>query len=155
MDPLIISKLNEAQRRGTQTSRNTNILMSLTPNANQLSSTLLSYHFKFLLVQVRYKQYDSYVVSMGLGSGKTHVLTCRVAFLILDHGIAPSSICCLTFTNKAASEMRHRLKTLVGNEKCAALKMGTFHALCARFLRSHGERIDVKTNFAVCDADQS
>lgn len=66
----------------------------------------------------------------------------------------PSSICAVTFTNKAANEMRERLTNLVG-EKCTRdVKMGTFHGLCAMFLRKHGNEVGLKPNFTICDADE-
>ncbi|KDQ59189.1 hypothetical protein JAAARDRAFT_655375 [Jaapia argillacea MUCL 33604] len=83
------------------------------------------------------------------------VLTTRVAHLILHHNISPSSICAVTFTNKAAKEMRERLKKLIGKDGVAQLKMGTFHALCAKFLRVYAELIGLAGNFTVCDADES
>src|ERR1700685_1430475 len=71
----------------------------------------------------------------GPGSGKTKVLTSRIAYLILHHSLPPSSICAVTFTNKAAKEMRERLERLIGKERTGQVRMGTFHALCAGFLR--------------------
>lgn len=68
----------------------------------------------------------------GPGSGKTRVLTCRVANLIINHQIPPSSICAVTFTNKAAGEMRARLTRLVGSGQTSQLVIGTFHAICAK-----------------------
>ncbi|KAK7463908.1 ATP-dependent DNA helicase srs2 [Stygiomarasmius scandens] len=91
----------------------------------------------------------------GPGSGKTKVLTSRIAHLILQHNLAPSSICAVTFTNKAANEMKERLTKLIGKEKAAELKMGTFHALCALFLRKYSKSIGLEANFTVCDAEES
>ncbi|QRV94824.1 UvrD-like helicase carboxy-terminal domain protein [Ceratobasidium sp. AG-Ba] len=70
----------------------------------------------------------------GPGSGKTRVLTCRVANLIITHSLAASSICAVTFTNKAATEMRVRLNRLVGAAETAKLVIGTFHAICAKYV---------------------
>ncbi|KAJ3478605.1 hypothetical protein NLI96_g9642 [Meripilus lineatus] len=91
----------------------------------------------------------------GPGSGKTKVLTSRIAYLISHHRIRPSSICAVTFTNKAANEMRERLTKLIGKEKTEAIKLGTFHALCARFLRKHYKVVGLEGNFTVCDSDES
>ncbi|THV07389.1 UvrD-helicase-domain-containing protein [Dendrothele bispora CBS 962.96] len=91
----------------------------------------------------------------GPGSGKTKVLTSRIAYLILQHGMAPSSICAVTFTNKAANEMKERLTKLIGKEKAGELRMGTFHALCALFLRKYSKSIGLEGNFTVCDAEES
>jgi len=78
------------------------------------------------------------VVFAGAGSGKTRVITFRVAHLISEHGVAPWRILAVTFTNKAAGEMRQRLLDLLG-EQGSAVQVGTFHATCARLLRRHGE----------------
>ncbi|KAG9121225.1 hypothetical protein FRC07_002907, partial [Ceratobasidium sp. 392] len=91
----------------------------------------------------------------GPGSGKTRVLTCRVANLIITHSLPPQSICAVTFTNKAAAEMRVRLTRLVGAAETAKLVIGTFHAICANFLRKYGNSIGLATNFSICDADES
>ncbi|OBZ72374.1 ATP-dependent DNA helicase PcrA [Grifola frondosa] len=91
----------------------------------------------------------------GPGSGKTKVLTSRIAHLIAHHALPPSSICAVTFTNKAAGEMRARLATLIGEERTSQVRMGTFHALCAAFLRRHARRVGLEGNFTVCDADES
>lgn len=87
-------------------------------------------------------------------SGKTKVLTSRIAHLILNHNTPPSSICAVTFTNKAAKEMRERLIRLIGKEKTSELRMGTFHALCALFLRKYPQNVGVEANFTVCDTDE-
>ncbi|KAI0259900.1 P-loop containing nucleoside triphosphate hydrolase protein [Gloeopeniophorella convolvens] len=91
----------------------------------------------------------------GPGSGKTKVLTSRIAYLILRHAITPSSVCAVTFTNKAANEMKERLQHLIGKEKTRQLKMGTFHALCAQFLRKHGKLVGIGENFTICDTSES
>ncbi|KZT51747.1 P-loop containing nucleoside triphosphate hydrolase protein [Calocera cornea HHB12733] len=89
----------------------------------------------------------------GPGSGKTRVLTSRVAHFILHHRILPQHICCVTFTNKAANEMRERLVKLVGPENTGRLVMGTFHALCAKYLRKYGQVIGLESNFSIVDTD--
>ncbi|KAI0784570.1 P-loop containing nucleoside triphosphate hydrolase protein [Abortiporus biennis] len=91
----------------------------------------------------------------GPGSGKTKVLTSRIAHLITHHSMNPSSICAVTFTNKAANEMKERLTKLLGREKTQQIQMGTFHALCAKFLRKHATLVGLEGNFTVCDADES
>lgn len=82
------------------------------------------------------------------------VLTSRIAHLILNCHIPPPAICAVTFTNKAANEMRERLTKLLGKTQVAQLKMGTFHSLCARFLRKYSKLVDVPENFTVCDASE-
>ncbi|KIK63032.1 hypothetical protein GYMLUDRAFT_41333 [Collybiopsis luxurians FD-317 M1] len=91
----------------------------------------------------------------GPGSGKTKVLTSRIAHLILQHHLPPSSICAVTFTNKAANEMKERLTKVIGKEQTAQVRMGTFHALCALFLRKYARSIGLEGNFTVCDAEES
>ncbi|TFK20286.1 P-loop containing nucleoside triphosphate hydrolase protein [Coprinopsis marcescibilis] len=91
----------------------------------------------------------------GPGSGKTRVLTSRIAHLILNCHLPPMSICAVTFTNKVANETKERLMKLIGKEKTAQLKMGTFHSLCARFLRKYPKQANVPDNFTVCDAAES
>lgn len=82
------------------------------------------------------------------------VLTTRIAYLILVHKIPPWAICAVTFTNKAANEMRERLTKLIGKPSTKQLKMGTFHALCARFLRQHATLVGLSENFTILDADE-
>ncbi|KAF9243513.1 ATP-dependent DNA helicase pcra [Melanogaster broomeanus] len=91
----------------------------------------------------------------GPGSGKTRVLTSRIAYLILHHGMDPSSICAVTFTNKAANEMRTRLIKILGKNRTDDIKLGTFHAICALFLRKHGHLVGLERNFTICDTDES
>ncbi|KAK7061228.1 ATP-depentend DNA [Favolaschia claudopus] len=91
----------------------------------------------------------------GPGSGKTKALTSRIAHLILHHSLPPSSICAVTFTNKAASEMRQRLGVLIGKQRTAEVRMGTFHASCALFLRKFSKVVGIEPNFTVCDAEES
>ena len=90
------------------------------------------------------------VVFAGAGSGKTRVITFRVAQLIAAHDVAPWRILAVTFTNKAAGEMRERLSSLLG-EQGQAVHVGTFHATCARLLRGHGESSGVSKDFTIYD----
>ncbi|MGB5548397.1 MAG: UvrD-helicase domain-containing protein, partial [Polyangiales bacterium] len=90
------------------------------------------------------------VVFAGAGSGKTRVITFRVAQLIATHDVAPWRILAVTFTNKAAGEMRERLLSLLG-EQGAAVQVGTFHATCARLLRRYGESSGLSKDFTIYD----
>ncbi|MDP9348733.1 MAG: UvrD-helicase domain-containing protein, partial [Gemmatimonadota bacterium] len=91
------------------------------------------------------------LVLAGAGSGKTRVLTTRIANLVEEHGVDPASILALTFTNKAAGEMRERIRKLLGREP-AGMWMGTFHAIGARILRRHATRLGWTPSFVIYDA---
>lgn len=93
------------------------------------------------------------LVLAGPGSGKTRVLTYRVAYLLEEIRLPPYNILAVTFTNKAAREMRTRLATLVGEDKLRDLTIGTFHAICARFLRRDGETVGLAPGFVIFDDD--
>ncbi len=90
------------------------------------------------------------VVFAGAGSGKTRVITHRVAQLIQARGVAPWRILAVTFTNKAARELRERLEKLVPGQ-ASSLWVGTFHAVCARLLRAHAEACGVRKDFVIYD----
>ncbi len=92
------------------------------------------------------------LVLAGAGSGKTRVIVHKMARL-LQAGYAPSQIAAITFTNKAAAEMRERAKALVGGRAAKPLAISTFHSLGVRILRSHGERVGLKANFSILDSD--
>lgn len=93
------------------------------------------------------------LVLAGPGSGKTRVLTQRVAYLIQDMNIRPYQILAVTFTNKAANEMRSRVEDLLGEAVGGSLWIGTFHAICGRILRREAEHLPVNNNFVIIDAD--
>ncbi len=94
------------------------------------------------------------MIIAGAGSGKTRVLTFRIAHLIMAEGVDPFNIMALTFTNKAAKEMRHRIEGIVGNE-ARNLWMGTFHSVFARILRIEAHHIGYQSNFTIYDTDDS
>ena len=94
------------------------------------------------------------MIIAGAGSGKTRVLTNRIAYLISHHQIDPFNIMSLTFTNKAAAQMRERIEGVVGNE-ARNLWMGTFHAVFARMLRAEASRLGYPGNFTIYDTDDS
>src|SRR5688572_1749495 len=91
------------------------------------------------------------LVFAGAGSGKTRVITYRIANLVACARVPPYRILAVTFTNKAAQEMRHRVASLLGDEIGKDLWVGTFHATCAKLLRSHGAAIGVPRGFLIYD----
>jgi DNA helicase-2/ATP-dependent DNA helicase PcrA len=93
------------------------------------------------------------LVLAGPGSGKTRVLTQRIAYLIGYQGVRPYQMLAVTFTNKAAREMEHRVQDLLGEEMTRGLLLGTFHSTCARILRRESERLPVNGDFVIFDAD--
>lgn len=94
------------------------------------------------------------LVVAGAGSGKTRVLTYKIAYLI-DKGFKPWNILALTFTNKAAKEMRERIMQLVGSERVRGLQMGTFHSVFAHILRFEASRIGYRSSFTIYDETDS
>jgi len=94
------------------------------------------------------------MVIAGAGSGKTRVLTYRIAYM-LNQGIDPFNILALTFTNKAAREMKSRIMDLVGSTEGRNVWMGTFHSIFARILRIEGHRLGYPSNFTIYDTDDS
>ena len=94
------------------------------------------------------------MVIAGAGSGKTRVLTYRIAYL-MEKGVDPFSILALTFTNKAAREMKERIGLIVGESKAKTLWMGTFHSIFARILRSEADYLGYSSNFSIYDTQDS
>ena len=94
------------------------------------------------------------MVIAGAGSGKTRVLTYRIAYL-MEMGVDPFSILSLTFTNKAAREMKSRISQIVGESESKSLWMGTFHSIFARILRSESELLGYSSNFTIYDTQDS
>ena len=94
------------------------------------------------------------LVLAGAGSGKTRVLTYRIAYLIEEQGVSPWSILAITFTNKAAKEMRERIEALLPG-RTQGMWVSTFHAMCVRILRTHAERLGYSKNFTIYDTDDT
>ncbi|MBQ9580239.1 MAG: UvrD-helicase domain-containing protein, partial [Lachnospiraceae bacterium] len=94
------------------------------------------------------------LILAGAGSGKTRVLTNRTAYLIEEKGVDPYNILAITFTNKAAAEMRRRINELVGHG-AEAIWISTFHSCCVRILRRFADRIGYDTSFTIYDTDDS
>src|SRR4051794_28288607 len=92
------------------------------------------------------------LVLAGAGTGKTRVLTTRFAHILLTKRAFPNQILAVTFTNKAAREMRERIAAILG-APAEGLWLGTFHALCARMLRRHAEHVGLSSNFSILDTD--
>ena len=98
------------------------------------------------------------MILAGAGSGKTKTLTHRIAYLLSENGVSPYEILAVTFTNKAAGEMRERVAKLLGksgNDRSFMPFLGTFHAICVRILREEAENIGISRNFAIFDQTDS
>src|ERR1044072_2441006 len=94
------------------------------------------------------------MIVAGAGSGKTKVLTTRIAHLMAN-GVDSFNILALTFTNKAAAEMKERVEKILGNTEARNLYIGTFHSVFARILRAEAPRIGYPNNFTIYDTDDS
>src|SRR3979409_1823572 len=95
------------------------------------------------------------MIIAGAGSGKTKVLTTRITHLMAEHKIDSFNILALTFTNKAAAEMKERIEKILGNTEARNLYIGTFHSVFARILRAEGPKIGYPHNFTIYDTDDS
>ena len=105
------------------------------------------------LEAVKHTEGPSMVIA-GAGSGKTRVLTFRIAYLI-ENGVDPFNILALTFTNKAAREMKGRIADIIGESEAKNISMGTFHSVFARILRHHSDKIGYPSNFTIYDTQDS
>src|SRR3954447_23199094 len=94
------------------------------------------------------------LVVAGAGSGKTRVLTRRIAYLLAERGVHPGEIMAITFTNKAAAEMRDRVAALVGR-RANAMWVSTFHSMCVRILRREAKTLDMSSSFSIYDSDDT
>ena len=95
------------------------------------------------------------LIVAGAGSGKTRVLTHRIAYLLAERGVSPAEILAITFTNKAAGEMATRVAQLVGDRRARAMWVMTFHSACVRILRREAKRFGYPQNFSIYDAADS
>jgi len=93
------------------------------------------------------------LVVAGAGSGKTRVLTSRLAYILKQKKAWPNQILCVTFTNKAAKEMRDRVIKILGGKENSLPWLGTFHSISVKFLRRHAEAVGLKSNFTILDTD--
>ena len=93
------------------------------------------------------------LIVAGAGSGKTRVLTTKLAYIISQKKAWPNQILCVTFTNKAAKEMQNRVLNFIKGENSAVPWLGTFHSISVKFLRRHAEAIGFKSNFTILDTD--
>src|SRR5882757_7694095 len=95
------------------------------------------------------------MIIAGAGSGKTKVLTTRITHLMAEHKIDSFNILALTFTNKAAAEMKERVERVLGNTEARNLYIGTFHSVFARILRSEAPKLGYPSNFTIYDTDDA
>ena len=93
------------------------------------------------------------LVVAGAGSGKTRVLTSKLAYILKQKKAWPNQILCVTFTNKAAKEMRDRVIKILGGKENSLAWLGTFHSISVKFLRRHAEAVGLKSNFTILDTD--
>ena len=95
------------------------------------------------------------LVLAGAGSGKTRVLTYRIATLIENHDVAPWEILAITFTNKAADELKDRIERMLGPEAAADIWASTFHSACGRILRRDADKLGYRNSFTIYDTSDS
>ena len=93
------------------------------------------------------------LIVAGAGSGKTKVLTSRIANIIIEKKAFPNQILAVTFTNKAAKEMQSRVSNLLGSSAVGLSWLGTFHSICAKLLRKHALAANLNSNFTIIDTD--
>ena len=94
------------------------------------------------------------LIVAGAGSGKTKVLTTRIANIIKEKKAYPNQILAVTFTNKAAKEMQIRVSKILGSSAIELSWLGTFHSICAKILRKHASAANLNSNFTIIDTDQ-
>ena len=92
------------------------------------------------------------LIVAGAGSGKTKVLTSRIAHIIKQKKAYPNQILAVTFTNKAAKEMQSRVSSILGSSATGLSWLGTFHAICAKLLRKHASAVNLNSNFTIINA---
>ena len=133
-----------------------NKLSNLAGNEQNINNNLYSKSFFSDLNENQKSAVDSLdgplLVLSGAGTGKTRVLTARLANLIHSGKAKPWNILAVTFTNKAAREMRFRLESLIGSN-ANSLWLGTFHSIAARILRQNAELVDLNANFTIINPD--
>ena len=93
------------------------------------------------------------LIVAGAGSGKTKVLTSRIAHIIAEKKAYPNQILSVTFTNKAAKEMQSRVSKILGASATGLSWLGTFHSICAKLLRKHSSAVNLNSNFTIIDTD--
>ena len=93
------------------------------------------------------------LIVAGAGSGKTRVLTSRIANIIKEKKAFPNQILAVTFTNKAAKEMQNRISKILGSSAIGLSWLGTFHSICAKLLRKHASAVNLNSNFTIIDTD--
>ncbi|MGH7442539.1 MAG: ATP-dependent helicase, partial [bacterium] len=93
------------------------------------------------------------LILAGAGSGKTRVVTTRVAWLVQERGVDPRSLLAVTFTNRAAQEMKDRLGKLLGAKNVEGMFVSTFHSFCVRFLRQEASKLGFRRDFSIFDDD--
>ena len=93
------------------------------------------------------------LIVAGAGSGKTRVLTSKIAYIIKEKKAYPNQILAVTFTNKAAKDMQYRVANILGKEAVGLSWFGTFHSISAKLLRKHSRAVNLQSNFSIIDQD--